>query len=159
MGQAWQENIDAFVALANKHNVRMLMVGGGAVNFHGYQRHSADVDFWIETTDENFKKLVSVFQEMGYDIEDFPSAVKNQEQNISVKFSPLDLNLELITKFSVNKTFDQAYDDSEIVEVNNKKFLRWNVLSLEDLITSKIKSGRPKDFLDIQQLREINNKR
>ena len=27
-----------------------LMVGGGAVNFHGYQRHSADVDFWIETT-------------------------------------------------------------------------------------------------------------
>jgi len=159
MAQAWQENIDAFVALANKHNVRMLMVGGGAVNFHGYQRHSADVDFWIETTDENFKKLVSVFQEMGYDIEDFPSAVKNQEQNISVKFSPLDLNLELITKFSVNKTFDQAYDDSEIVEVNNKKFLRWNVLSLEDLITSKIKAGRPKDFLDIQQLREINNKR
>lgn len=156
--QNWEENIDSFVALSNKHNVRMLMVGGGAVNFYGYQRHSADVDFWIETTDENFKKLVLVFQEMGYEIEDFPSAVKNQEQNISIKFSPLDLNLELITKFSVNKTFDEAYGDSEIVEVNNKTFLRWNVLSLEDLITSKIKAGRPKDLLDIQQLQEINKK-
>ena len=144
--QNWEENIDSFVALANKHNVRMLMVGGGAVNFHGYQRHSAAVDFWIETTEENFKKLVLVFQEMGYEIDDFPSAVKNREQNISIKFSPLDLNLELITNFSVNKSFDEAYKNSETVEVNNKLFLRWNVLSLEDLITSKIKSGRPKDF-------------
>lgn len=41
------------------------MVGGGAVNFHGYQRHSADIDFWIETTQENFNKLVRVFNEMG----------------------------------------------------------------------------------------------
>jgi len=158
MAQIWEENIDNFVALANKHNVRMLMVGGGAVNFHGYQRHSADVDFWIETTDENFKKLVSVFQEMGYEITDFPIAVKKQEQNISVKFSPIDLNLELITNFSVNKSFEEAYNDSETVEVNDKLFLRWNVLSLEDLITSKVKAGRPKDLLDIQQLREISKK-
>jgi Nucleotidyl transferase of unknown function (DUF2204) len=158
MSQPWEENIDSFVALANKHKVRMLMVGGGAVNFHGYQRHSADVDFWIETTEENFKKLVAVFNEMGYEIADFPQAVKKQQQNISIKFTPLDLNLELITNFSVNKTFDEAFRDSETVEVNNKLFLRWNVLSLEDLITSKIKAGRPKDLLDIQQLQEINKK-
>lgn len=159
MAQLWEENIDSFVALANKHGVRMLMVGGGAVNFHGYQRHSADVDFWIETTEDNFKKLVAVFNEMGYEISDFPEKVKKEEQNISIKFSPLDLNLELITKFSVNKTFDQAFEDSEIVEINDKKFLRWNVLSFEDLITSKIKAGRPKDLLDIQQLQEIKKEK
>lgn len=156
MSQGWEENIDSFVALANKHNVRMLMVGGGAVNFHGYQRHSADVDFWIETTENNFKKLVAVFNEMGYEITDFPEKVKNREQNISIKFSPLDLNLELITNFSVNKTFDDAFNNSETVEVNEKPFLRWNVLCFDDLITSKIKAGRPKDLLDIQQLQEIN---
>ena len=159
MAQLWEENIDSFVALANKHGVRMLMVGGGAVNFHGYQRHSADVDFWIDTTEDNFKKLVAVFNEMGYEISDFPEKVKKEEQNISIKFSPLDLNLELITKFSVNKTFDQAFEDSEIVEINDKKFLRWNVLSFEDLITSKIKAGRPKDLLDIQQLQEIKKEK
>jgi hypothetical protein len=156
MLKLWDQNINEFIALANKHHVRMLMVGGGAVNFHGYQRHSADVDFWIEATDENFKNLVLVFNEMGYEITDFPENVKKQEQNISVKFSPIDLDLELITKFSVNKTFDEAYNDSEEVTVNDKTFLRWNVLSLEDLITSKIKANRAKDLLDIQQLREIN---
>lgn len=158
MPQPWEENIDSFVSLANKHQVRMLMVGGGAVNFHGYQRHSADVDFWIETTAENFKKLVIVFNEMGFEIEDFPLAVKQQEQNISVKFSPLDLDLELITNFSVNKSFSEAYNDSEVSEVNDNKFLRFNIISLEDLISSKIKANRPKDLLDIQQLREINKK-
>ena len=156
--EQWEENINQFVSFANKHKVRMLMVGGGAVNFHGYQRHSADVDFWIETTDENFNKLVLVFNEMGHEIDDFPEKVKKQEQNISIKFSPIDLDLELITRFSINKTFEEAYKESEEVVVDGKPFLRWNVLSLEDLITSKIKANRPKDLLDVQQLREINKK-
>ena len=158
MLKPWEQNIDEFITLANKHGVRMLMGGGSAVNFHGYNRHSADVDFWLETTEENFKKLVLVFNEMGYELNDFPEKVKKQEQNISIKFSPVDLNLELITNFSVNKSFEQAYEDSEKVTVNDKPFLRWNVLSYEDLITSKIKASRPKDLLDIQQLKEIKNK-
>lgn len=158
MSRIWEENIDQFIILANKHSVRMIMVGGGAVNFHGYQRHSADVDFWIETTAENFKNLIVVFKEMGYEIDDFPEKVKNQEQNISIKFSPEDLNLELITNFSVNKSFDEAYNDSETVTKDEIQFLKWNVLSLEDLITSKIKAGRPKDLLDVQQLQEIKKK-
>ena len=53
---------------AAKHKVRMLMVGGAAVNFHGYQRHSVDVDFWIDTSSENFENLITVFREMDYDI-------------------------------------------------------------------------------------------
>ncbi len=156
--QIWENKIDEFVKLANKNQVRMLFIGGAAVNFHGYQRHSADVDIWIETTEENFKKLVIVFNEMGYEIHDFPSDVKNKLQNISVKFSPDDLDLELITNFDVNKTFDQAYQESEVVIVNDNEFLRWNVLSLENLITSKIKANQPNDLLDVQQLREINRK-
>mgnify|MGYP000542514729 FL=1 len=96
MENRWKENIDSFIELAEKHQVKMILVGGGAVNFHGYQRHSADVDFWIETTERNLKKLIAVFNEMNYEIEDFPEAVKKQKQNISVKFSPVDLDLELI---------------------------------------------------------------
>jgi hypothetical protein len=160
MAKEWKDSVDSFLRLANKHNVRMLMVGGGAVNFHGYQRHSADVDFWIETKEDNFKKLLSVFNEMGYEIESFPETVKNQEQNISVKLSPVDLDIELLTRFSVGKTFDQAFRDSIVVSIEgeseNFEVITWNVLSLEDLITSKAKSARPKDLLDIQQLKLIN---
>lgn len=156
--QIWENKIEEFVNLANINNVKMIFVGGAAVNFHDYQRHSADVDIWIETTEENLNKLLVVFNELGYEIDDFPAEVKNKLQNISVKFSPHDLDLELITNFNINKSFDQAYLESEVAIVNENKFLRWNVLSLEDLISSKIKSNRPKDLLDIQLLRQINMK-
>jgi len=135
----------------------MLMVGGGAVNFHGYQRHSVDVDFWLETTADNFKRLVNVFSGMGYDIDDFPDIVKKQRQNISVKFSPASMEVELITNFSVNRPFDEVYNESVDASLETDPPVKWKVLNFEDLITSKVKAGRPKDLLDIQQLREIKN--
>ena len=151
----WKDQIDGFIGLCNDCDVRMLMVGGGAVNFHGYQRHSAGVDFWIDMNPENLKKLIRVFRAMDYEIDDFPKDVKEQKQNISIKFSPLDLDLELITNFSVNKTFEEAYRDSEIVSRDEDSGLKWRVLSFDDLITSKIKAGRPKDLLDVQELQKV----
>ena len=59
MINGWDENIDAFLVACSKWEVKMMMIGGGAVNFHGYQRHSADVDFWFEPSAENFIKLIS----------------------------------------------------------------------------------------------------
>lgn len=154
----WDDYIKQFLFLADKHKVRMILVGGGAVYFHGYQRHSADIDFWIDTNETNLAQLVKVFQDLDYDINEFPNQVKNQEQNISIKFTPSSLNLELITKFSVNRPFDDVFKDCELVEVLDEKVLRWRVMSFDDLITSKIKAGRPKDLLDIQELKRIRDK-
>lgn len=151
----WSEMIDDFINKADSFGVRMIMVGGGAVNFYGYQRHSADVDFWIDTSSDNLNRLAETFNSMGYELKEFPDSVKKQEQNISIKFSPVDVNLELITKFSINKSFDDAYRESEVIEINGKTLLRWRVLTYDDLITSKIKAGRPKDLLDIQELKRI----
>jgi hypothetical protein len=150
MIEAWDNNIRDFIRGCKKHEVKIIMVGGGAVNFHGYQRHSADVDFWLEPVAENFKKLILVFQEMGFEIDDFPKKVKEQQQNISIKFTPSILNLEIITNFSVNKPFAKAFE--EAVQVK-KDGLEWRVL----LIISKIKAGRPKDLLDIQELQRAKN--
>ena len=152
----WKQNIDQFIELCDRYEVEMIMVGGGAVNFHGYQRHSANVDFWLNTDLKNLNKLVIVFQKMGYEIEKFPSQVENKEQNISIKFSPADLNLELITNFHISKSFEEAFKESEIVHINKKKIYKWRVLNLADLIESKRRSARPKDLLDIEQLKEIN---
>lgn len=151
----YETDVITFIELANKHNVRMLLVGGGAVNFHGYQRHSADVDFWFDTTKKNIAKLIEVFQEMGFDISELPADVKNGDQNISIKFSPYQ-TLELISRFNPNKTFEEAWNDAIVGEIRDNNIARYRVLSLEDLVTSKIKSGRPKDLLDIQELQRIN---
>ena len=158
MIEDWDNDLIKFIELTHKYGVKMLMVGGGAVNFHGYQRHSADVDFWIDLEPNNLDKLLKVFNEMGYELDDIPASVKKGEQNISLKFSPASLHLELITRFSVNKTFDEAYNNSEVAEIKNYKLARWRVLSFEDLITSKVKSNRPKDILDIKELQRLKSK-
>ncbi|MEB2783627.1 nucleotidyl transferase AbiEii/AbiGii toxin family protein [Algoriphagus persicinus] len=153
MKQIWQENISGFIELANKYEVKMLLVGGGAVNFHGYQRHSADVDFWIKTDQENLSKLVATFNEMGFEIEEFPVEVRDQMKNISVKFTPEDLDLELITRFEIGKTFDEAYESADEVDIVGFPLKKWKVLNYEDLIESKLRAARAKDLLDIDQLK------
>lgn len=129
----------------------MILVGGGAVNFYGYQRHSADIDFWIEISPDNMQKLLKTLQEMGFPIQELPDSIKKGEQNISIKLSPV-FELELITKFNPGKTFEEAFSASEVVE---NEGLEYHVLSFSDLIQSKITTGRPKDKLDVEELHRI----
>jgi len=151
----WSSQVKSFIEAAYLSGVRMIMVGGGAVNWHGYKRHSADVDFWIDPTESNLKNLIKALQSIGFKVNQFPVSVHDGEQNVSLKFSPVDLDVELITRFSVNRSFAEAYESSQVVEGQGSKNHRWNVLSYEDLVISKVKAGRPKDLLDIQELKRI----
>ncbi|MFS4469592.1 hypothetical protein [Maribacter sp. 2210JD10-5] len=110
----------------------------------------------METSKENLEKLGRVFEEMGLDFNGFPNEVREQKQNISLKFSPADLDVELITKFSVGRSLDQAYEESEQVQIGPTKVARLRVISLDDLISSKIKSNRTKDLFDVKELKRIN---
>jgi hypothetical protein len=152
--------VSDFIIKANSNGVRMLLVGGGAVNFHGYQRHSADIDFWIELTSENLDRLKITLNQMGYQFDQFPEQVLQGLQNISVKISPV-VDLELITCFNPGKSFDQAFEDSISATIDGQEFKKYNVLCFDDLINSKIKSGREQDLRDVyilQQIRKSDNK-
>ena len=145
------ERVKEFLESAGKNKVLMILVGGGAVNFHGYQRHSADIGFWISTTSENLDNLLKTLQDLDFDIQELPESVKKGDQNISIKISPV-FELELLTRFNPGKSFEEALASSEGVE---KEGLKYNVLSFADLIQSKITSDRPKDKLDVEELHRI----
>ena len=49
----------------DQHNVRYIMVGGFATNLHGFSRTTADLDLWIDDTEENRQKLIAALSEMG----------------------------------------------------------------------------------------------
>lgn len=146
------EEVVAFLRAAHGKDLRVLLVGGGAVNFHGYQRHSADIDLWIEPSTENFGRLVAVLRSLGYEVDSLPDAVLRQEQNISIKISP-DLEIELITRFTPGCTFQEAWARSEISELAGEPVALFRVLGYDDLIASKLQSARPKDLLDVQELK------
>ena len=147
------EIVEEFLDAAQNNNVRMILVGGGAVNFHGVQRHSADIDFWIDTSPKNLEKLSKALKHLGYEFDDFPDSVYKQQQNISIHISPV-FKIELITYLNFGVSFEDAYEKAEICELNKHKLLKFRVLSFDDLIESKIKSGRPKDHYDVLSLKE-----
>jgi predicted nucleotidyltransferase component of viral defense system len=146
------EIVESFIVAAEENNVRMILIGGGAVNFHGVQRHSADIDFWIETSGENLDKLAKSLRQLGYDFDGFPDEVFKQKRNISIHISPV-FKIELITYLNFGVSFEQAWEKS--VVSNDTKSLKFRVLSFEDLINSKIKAGRSKDLYDVLSLREV----
>jgi len=153
--QSFPERLDQFIETACKNQVKMILVGGGAVNFHGYQRHSADVDFWIEVSEQNLERLLLTLQEMNFHISGFPEEVKSGKQNVSIKISPV-LDLELITSFNPGKSFEEAYKESVFVE---KESSYYRVLSFNDLIISKISTDREKDKMDVEELHKLKLRR
>ncbi|MCF8367074.1 MAG: nucleotidyltransferase family protein [Bacteroidales bacterium] len=154
MERNFNHDVYDFIEACGRKKVRMILVGGNAVNYYGYKRHSADIDFWVDNKPENLENLLKALKQLGHEISDFPPDVRTGDQNISLKFSP-DLEIELITRLNPGKTFDEAFIDSVEFVAAGQRLLKWNVLSFEDLINSKIKAGRPKDLLDIQELQRI----
>ena len=150
----FNRDVYEFIKACNLHKVKMILVGGSAVNYYGYKRHSADIDFWVDNSSGNLANLLKALHSIGYEFEKFPPDVLKGNQNISLKFSP-DLELELITRFNPGKTFEQAYNDSLEYITKGQQYMKWNIISLEDLINSKIKSGRPKDLLDVYELKRV----
>jgi len=150
--------VDNFIKAANENHLKMILIGGGAVNFHGVQRHSADIDFWIDTQRENLDKLKLVLKQLNYKFEDFPKEVYEQKQNISIHISPV-FKIELITYLNFGLSFSEAYEKSDVSFLNDQKILELHILSYDDLIESKLKAGRPKDYYDVLSLREIDEKR
>lgn len=61
--------------------------------------------------------------------------------------------IELITKFNPNCSFEEAY--SRKTEIKNEGLV-YSIINLNDLINSKVKSLRPKDLLDIYELKRIH---
>ncbi|MBL0126944.1 MAG: hypothetical protein IPP83_05670 [Flavobacteriales bacterium] len=146
------EEVTAFLRAANDHSVRMVLIGGGAVNFHGYQRQSPDLEFWMEPTSENFNQLAAALRSIGYDVDQFPDPVLKSDKNITLKMSP-GLEVEVITFLRPGCTFEEAWSRAELIELSGEPVQSVHVMSLPDLLESKARSGRPKDLLDILELK------
>lgn len=46
------------------NNLDFIVIGGYAVNYHGYGRYTGDIDFWLRPSEENKMKFLNVFKEI-----------------------------------------------------------------------------------------------
>ena len=49
--------------------VEFMLVGGYAVNFHGYPRYTADMDIWLKPDNDNKQKFTAFLEQMGFEPE------------------------------------------------------------------------------------------
>lgn len=53
------------LGLLNKNKVNYMLIGGYAVIYYGYERHTTDMDIWLQPTNANRDKLIEALKEFG----------------------------------------------------------------------------------------------
>ena len=147
--------LSKLVKALKKENISYMIVGGYAVNFHGYSRNTVDIDLIIKFTLANLKKIEKLLQKMGM-VSTLPidavSVFKFREEYIKNR------NLIAWNFYSENDPTDQIdiLINHDVSDFKSEKFrvgqLELKVISKEDLIKMKKKAGREKDLLDIKEL-------
>lgn len=132
-----------------------MVVGGYAVNFHGYSRNTVDIDLIIKFTLSNLKKVEKILNELGM-ISRLPidavSLFKFREEYVKNR------NLIAWNFYNESNPTDQVdiLITHDVGDFKAEKFLvgdlEVKVISKEDLIQMKKASGRDKDLLDIKEL-------
>lgn len=144
--------------------IRYLVIGGIAVNIHGYARATGDLDIMVSFVNDNIKKFIELVKILGFNpkipvkIEELGDPLKIErwkaEKHLKVfsVYNPKN-ELEHIDIMIENYIdFDKAYKRREIVEA---KDIEISVISIDDLIELKKMAGRKRDEIDIEALEKI----
>lgn len=141
----------------NRHHFQFIMVGGFAVNLHGFSRVTADADIWLKNTPENRRAFREAMKEEGYG---------DYEQFETMDFLPgwttfaLNSGLELDLMTSLAGFEDSDFDECmKFASRANIEGVEVPFLHINHLITEKKTVNRPKDQIDILELERIRDER
>lgn len=137
-----------FLKLLDQEKVKYLLIGGYAVAYHGYVRATGDLDIFVLCTPENAESISRACRTFGLGSAVIP-ALFLEPGNI-VRFGLPPMRLEVLNEIS-GVNFQDCWENREIFRVEDQEI---PVIHLEDLIKNKEKSGRTKDKLDVEMLRQ-----
>ncbi len=159
----YEEILRAF----QKQRVKYVLVGGIAVNLLGSMRSTADLDILVEMSDNNLKKIVKILKSRGFSVKQpvDPMGIadrKTREEWIKNKqmkafnFYKEDELKEVDIIIESPVSFAQARKTALRIKVDRLTLL---VISINNLIKMKRKTGRAIDKLDIEELKKIKKLR
>ena len=141
-----------FLKLLKEHDVRYLLIGAYAVNYHGYIRATGDMDVWIAIHPDNAQKIIAALHAFGIEDPDLNPDVFLQEKKI-LRMGVPPVRLEITTSIS-GVEFDECYQSRIVDELDG---IEVNLIDLENLKKNKQASGRPKDLVDLKKLQQKKN--
>lgn len=135
-----------FIRLLNENQVEYILIGGYAVNFHGYARPTGDLDIWVNPTDGNRKKLASAVEQFHY------NAAKLLELDftkpVAFQIGEPPLQIDVLNKIS-GVQFSEALAKKIVFTLDSVPI---NIIHIEDLKINKFTSGRHRDLDDLENL-------
>ena len=153
----FDEEILNFWRALQEHKVQYIMIGGYAINLHGYQRFTGDLDIWIKDSISNRQQLRKAF--ISCDMGDYPMIEYMQFVPGWTEFHLNNsLHLDILTEMKglENYTFDECLEMASIANIENVSI---PFLHINQLILNKKVINRPKDQLDVLALEQISKLR
>ena len=144
--------------------LRYAVIGGIAVNLHGYNRLTGDLDIIISLNSQNISKFIETIKELGLvprlpvRIEDFAddtirdSWVGEKNMKVFSVYNPSSPLEHIDVKIDRPERIDFYLKNTEIMQAGD---IRIVVVSFDDLITLKKEAGRERDLVDIRALERI----
>ena len=131
----------------NKAGVDYIMVGGWAVNLHGYVRATIDLDIWILADRENARKVYAALGEFGAPLGGVKPEDFAQDGTIfQIGVAPCRIDV-------INKIDGVKYAEASPRAIQKTiEGVPVRIISREDLIANKRASGRTKDLADAEIL-------
>jgi len=151
----FSKDIQEFLELLAKHNVKYVIVGGEAVIYYGYARLTGDVDFFFGTSKENAKRLYDALNEFwGGDIPGINSFEEVMESGTILQFGVPPNRIDLVNHID-GVTFEEAWTGRKTTSVEiSGESIPVHFIGLGQLITNKEAIQRPKDLEDLKYLKK-----
>ena len=157
------ELVDGILAVCrvlNQHGVEYLTVGGTAAALHGYYRLSTnpagvvsdkpDVDAWYNPTYGNYFKLLQDLEALGQDVRAFQAERAPDPKQSFFRYAFVRFTLDLLPELKAALPFGASSRHREVLTLEDVAI---PLNSLDDLLADKAVNARPKDLLDIAQLK------
>jgi hypothetical protein len=127
--------------------VEFAVVGGVAVNMHGYVRATNDLDIFIRPTEENAHAAFQALLALGVPLEGLQSGdLLDDEENL--RFGPEEDHIDVLASIG-EMSFEQVWRNRIVAEVEG---LSIPFISKSDLIENKRQVGRLRDLADVEEL-------
>ena len=127
--------------------VEYAVVGGIAVNRHGYVRATNDLDIFIRPTEDNARAAFNALLAIGVPLDGLtPADLLDDEENL--RFGPEEDHIDILASIG-EMTFDRVWRNRVETEVHG---LPIPFISKTDLIENKRRAGRLRDLADVEEL-------
>jgi hypothetical protein len=146
-----------FLSSMQRWQVRYMLIGGIAVNFHGVIRNTQDMDIWLAPTNENRDLFYKVLLDLNYTEEEV-SGIKEEDFTTFFKceIGEMPYTVDCLTFVHPQVDFDEA--EKVMIKHDAGNSLIVNVVNYDFLRNMKVLTHREKDWYDVTRLDELNKK-